>query len=107
MLENPIRESRSKQQRDEKRAKQAAENAKKKSGIMGRKEASEKGIWKLEKGQTRYVTRPYISSYFEIFHLDLTCFCHYIVFGLATCLNSLVFHHPRHHLRLLSYRRCL
>jgi len=54
ILENPARESKAKQQRDEKRAKVAAEKAKKKAGIMGRKEASEKGTWKLEKGQTRF-----------------------------------------------------
>jgi hypothetical protein len=37
----------------------AAEKAKKKAGIMGRKEASEKGTWKLKKEQTRCVTLLY------------------------------------------------
>ncbi|KIM88016.1 hypothetical protein PILCRDRAFT_95683 [Piloderma croceum F 1598] len=40
--------------RDEKRAKAAAEKAKKEAGIMGRKEVSEKGTWKLEKEKTRF-----------------------------------------------------
>jgi ribonuclease P protein subunit POP4 len=61
LLENPARESKAKQRRDEKRANEAAERAKKKSGIMGRREASEKGTWKLEKEQTRYVTSSVVS----------------------------------------------
>jgi len=54
LLENPARISKARQQRDEKRAKLAADKAKKKTGIIGRKEAREKGIWKLEKEQTRF-----------------------------------------------------
>jgi hypothetical protein len=45
--------------RDEKRAKAGAEKAKKKAGIMGRKEVSEKGTWKLEKEKMRCVTLLY------------------------------------------------
>jgi hypothetical protein len=56
ILENPVRQSKAKQQRDDKRAKKAAEKAKKKAGIMGRRGASEKGTWKLEKEQTKYVS---------------------------------------------------
>ncbi|KAF7967154.1 hypothetical protein HWV62_18636 [Athelia sp. TMB] len=54
MLENPARESKAKKERDEKRAKLAAEKAKKKAGVMGRQEANDKGVWKLEKEQTRF-----------------------------------------------------
>ncbi|KIM74870.1 hypothetical protein PILCRDRAFT_827789 [Piloderma croceum F 1598] len=54
ILENPARQSKAKQQRDDKRAKIAAEKAKRKAGMMGRREASEKGTWKLEKEQTKF-----------------------------------------------------
>jgi len=55
ILENPARQSKAKQQRDDKRARMAAEKARKKAGIIGRRGASEKGTWKLEKEQTKYV----------------------------------------------------
>jgi hypothetical protein len=64
ILENPARDSKAKQQRDEKRAKLAAEKAKKKAGIMGRREASEKGTWKLEKEQTRCVAGSVVCTDF-------------------------------------------
>ena len=59
ILENPARESKAKQQRDEKKARVAAEKTRKKAGIIGRREASEKGTWKLEKEQTRCVNIPF------------------------------------------------
>ncbi|KZP10489.1 RNase P/MRP p29 subunit [Athelia psychrophila] len=54
MLENPVRESKAKKARDEKRAKAAADKAKKKAGVIGRREANDKGVWTLEREQTRF-----------------------------------------------------
>jgi ribonuclease P protein subunit POP4 len=42
-----------------------AENAKKKAGIMGRREANEKGTWKLEAEQTKSVTHSFASTYLK------------------------------------------
>jgi ribonuclease P protein subunit POP4 len=55
ILENPVRESKAKKERDGKRARRAAEREKRKVSIMGRREASDKGIWKLDKEQAKYV----------------------------------------------------
>ncbi|EEB87077.1 hypothetical protein MPER_15733, partial [Moniliophthora perniciosa FA553] len=51
LLENPARESRTKREREEKRKRRIADKAKKRLGIIGRREAKEKGAWKLDKSQ--------------------------------------------------------
>lgn len=51
-----MRESKAKKDRDEKRAKRAAEREKKKAGITGKRQASVKGIWKLDKEEAKCVS---------------------------------------------------
>ncbi|KAI0309664.1 RNase P/MRP, p29 subunit [Amylostereum chailletii] len=54
LLENPHRISSAKQDRTARRLRRQEEMARKKSGVMGRKEAAQKGVWKLKKEQTKY-----------------------------------------------------
>lgn len=55
LLENPVRESRVKKERDEKKARRAKEKAQKLLGVIGRKEAKLKGLWELEEEQKKFV----------------------------------------------------
>lgn len=55
LLENPMRESRAKRERDEKRARQKALREKKKLGVIGKREAKEKGVWAFDKSQAKCV----------------------------------------------------
>ncbi|KAI0050488.1 RNase P/MRP, p29 subunit [Auriscalpium vulgare] len=54
LLENPARVSRQKREREERRARQQREAQRKAQGTMGRKEAAEKGVWKLKKEEARF-----------------------------------------------------
>lgn len=49
LLENPARESRAKKLRDAKRARQAQDGARRKAGVLSRKDAKFTGAWKLDK----------------------------------------------------------
>ncbi|TFY77612.1 hypothetical protein EWM64_g6402 [Hericium alpestre] len=53
-LGNPAALSRIKKQHDAKRAEKQELKAKKRLGVMNRKEAAEKGLWKLKKEETKY-----------------------------------------------------
>lgn len=55
LLENPVRESRVKKERDEKKARRAKEKAQKQLGVIGRKEAKLRGLWELEEEQKKSV----------------------------------------------------
>lgn len=55
LLENPVRESRVKKERDEKKARRAKEKAQKQLGVIGRKEAKLRGLWELEEEQKKFV----------------------------------------------------
>lgn len=108
MLENPVRESKAKKEREEKRAKLAAEKAKKKAGIMGRREANEKGVWKLEKERTRCANDVLSSAILGVnegFWLSgLICSFQYTVYGLDICLSYWLFLLPGH---VRWIKRCL
>ena len=54
-LENPARESRSKQLADQRKARQAQDAARRKSRVLSRKDAVLKGVWDLKKEETRHV----------------------------------------------------
>ncbi|KAL0581441.1 RNase P/RNase MRP complex subunit [Marasmius crinis-equi] len=54
LLENPVRESRSRKEQEEKRQRRAAHRQKKKSGVISRREAKEKGVWKLDESQAKF-----------------------------------------------------
>ncbi|KAK7040751.1 RNase P/RNase MRP complex subunit [Paramarasmius palmivorus] len=54
LLENPVRESRTKKEREEKRKRRIADKEKKKLGVIGRREAKERGVWKLDERQAKF-----------------------------------------------------
>ncbi|KAF8645581.1 hypothetical protein AX16_007725 [Volvariella volvacea WC 439] len=54
MLENPARESRTKKLLEEKKQRRKEEKKRRKKGLIGKKEAGLKGIWKLDESQARY-----------------------------------------------------
>lgn len=53
LLENPHGKSHERKEREEKKANREMEKARKQSGVMGKKEAALRGLWKLEKEQTK------------------------------------------------------
>jgi len=53
LLENPARDSRAKKELEEKRAKRKKEKERKKLGIIGKREAKEKGVWKFDESQAK------------------------------------------------------
>jgi ribonuclease P protein subunit POP4 len=58
LLENPVRESRAKKELEAKRAMKKKERERKKLGIIGKKEARQKEIWKFDKKQAKCVIAP-------------------------------------------------
>jgi ribonuclease P protein subunit POP4 len=53
LLENPARESRAKKERQEKRLRRRKHQERMAMGIIGRKEAKEKGVWRFDPAQAR------------------------------------------------------
>ena len=53
LLENPLRESKQRKERQEKKEKQALVKAKRKRGLVGKKEARQKEIWKFDESQAK------------------------------------------------------
>jgi len=53
LLENPARASKAKKELEEKRARQKAQREKKKRGLIGKREANGKGVWKLDESQAK------------------------------------------------------
>jgi ribonuclease P protein subunit POP4 len=53
LLENPARESRARKELEEKKRRQKAEKGKERKGIISRREAKEKGVWRLDKTQAK------------------------------------------------------
>ncbi|KAG7447955.1 RNase P/MRP, p29 subunit [Guyanagaster necrorhizus] len=54
VLENPVKESREKKERLERKAKHKAHKARKRLGVVGKREAREKAVWKLDEHQARF-----------------------------------------------------
>ncbi|PPR00119.1 hypothetical protein CVT26_008899 [Gymnopilus dilepis] len=54
LLENPARDSRAKKELEEKRAIKKKEKERKKLGIIGKREAKEKGVWKFDASQAKF-----------------------------------------------------
>ncbi|TFK40457.1 Rof/RNase P-like protein [Crucibulum laeve] len=54
LLENPQRESRAKKEMELKHARRKAEKEQKKLGIIGKREAREKGVWKFDEQQMKF-----------------------------------------------------
>lgn len=55
LLENPARESRAMKELEEKRMRKRKNKEKKKLGIIGKREAKEKGVWKFDNEQAKFV----------------------------------------------------
>ena len=53
LLENPPRDSKAKKARDEKKARQRVNKERKKIGIIGKREAKQKGVWRFDKAQAK------------------------------------------------------
>ena len=53
LLENPVRDSRLKKERDAKIAVKKRDKERKKLGVIGKKEARERGVWKFDEKQAR------------------------------------------------------
>lgn len=54
LLDNPLRESRTKQERAARKARNSASKARAQAGVIGKKEAKQKGLWKLAKNETKF-----------------------------------------------------
>ncbi|KAH9901293.1 RNase P/MRP p29 subunit [Cubamyces lactineus] len=54
LLDNPARDSKAKKEREEKRAKRAAERARKAVGVIGLQEGKRRGLWQLQKEETKF-----------------------------------------------------
>lgn len=81
LLENPMRESRAKRERDEKRARQKALREKKKLGVIGKREAKEKGVWAFDKSQAKCVRSSHISCQILNLSEGSTFFCLCTTYG--------------------------
>ena len=55
LLENPARESRAMKELEKKRMRKKIDNKKKKLGIIGKREAKEKSVWKFDEAQAKFV----------------------------------------------------
>jgi len=54
LLENPARESKAMKELDGKRMRKRRDKGRKKLGIIGKREAKEKGVWKFDKTQAKF-----------------------------------------------------
>lgn len=68
LLENPVRDSQKKKDNDDKQMKIRQMRKRKKLNLIGKREAKEKGVWKLDKAQAKFVTlflRSVVAAYVE------------------------------------------
>lgn len=56
LLENPVRDSQKKKDNDDKQMKIRQMRKQKKLKMIGKREAKEKSVWKLDKSQAKFVT---------------------------------------------------
>ncbi|KAF9522153.1 RNase P/MRP, p29 subunit [Crepidotus variabilis] len=54
LLENPAKESRLRKMQEERRTKKMTQKERKKVGLIGRREAKQKGVWKFDSAQARF-----------------------------------------------------
>ncbi|KAI0637063.1 RNase P/MRP, p29 subunit [Trametes polyzona] len=54
LLDNPARESKAKKAREEQRARRTSERARRAAGVISKTEGNQKGVWRLQKGETKY-----------------------------------------------------
>ena len=66
LLENPARESKAMKELEEKRMRKRRDKEKKKLGIIGKREAKEKSIWKFDQAQAKFVFLFSCGLYFLI-----------------------------------------
>lgn len=85
LLENPARESRAMKKLEEKRMRKRRDKEKKKLGIIGKREAKEKGVWKFDDAQAKFV----FLIFFECVVDRVFCFVGIIRFDLFLPLHHL------------------
>ncbi|KAH9854136.1 RNase P/MRP p29 subunit [Lenzites betulinus] len=54
LLENPVRESKAKKEREAKRARRALDRAQREAGVLSKKMGQQKGFWRLRKEDTKF-----------------------------------------------------
>lgn len=96
LLENPARESRAMKELEEKRVRKKRDKEKKKRGIIGKREAKEKSVWKFDQAQAKFVLFSLAGCIFDHGHfflgiLDLIYFSLFIICGWDTYLSFLVY----------------
>ena len=87
LLDNPMRESRTKKEMDEKRLRRKKQKESKSLGIIGKREAKEKGVWKFDESQAKYFLPNFERNSFTdgIIIVDLPFLCPCIIYGWDTC----------------------
>ena len=89
LLENPARESRAMKELDEKRIRKKRDKEKKKLGIIGKREAKEKDIWKFDEAQAKFVFLSSLPVCFGICFFWSRFFFWYFRFDLFLPLHHL------------------
>lgn len=79
-LANPGKASAVRQERERRRKERRKANELKQRGVMGKREAREKGIWKLDPAQAKSVP-PFISQSSSSVIRDMHCFCRFTICG--------------------------
>ena len=87
LLDNPMRESRTKKEMDEKRLRRKKQKESKSLGIIGKREAKEKGVWKFDESQAKYFFQNFERNSFTdgIIIVDSPFSCPCIIYGWGTC----------------------
>ena len=87
LLDNPMRESRTKKEMDEKRLRRKKQKESKSLGIIGKREAKEKGVWKFDESQAKYFFQNFERNSFTdgIIIVDSPFLCPCIIYGWDTC----------------------
>lgn len=62
LLENPVRDARKQKEEEDKRQKIRELKKRKKLKVIGKREAKEKGVWKLDKAQAQCVGLDFFRS---------------------------------------------
>ena len=93
LLENPARESRAIKELEKKQMRKRRDKEKKKQGIIGKREAKEKGVWTFDKAQAKFVFLFSCGLYYYYFfwnsRFDLFLPLHHLWMGYMSELLGL------------------
>jgi hypothetical protein len=88
LLENPARESKAKLAREQRRQKRKEEQERKQLGVIGKREALQKGVWTFDQRQAKCAVHCISTSQsgmLTFVALGLNSSSHCTIFGLVTC----------------------